>query len=228
MKQNTELPYKGHRKRIKEKYINNGLTGWHEYEILEYALTFAIPRKDTKPLAKTLLNEFKTINGVLDAGSDNLKSIKGISEHTALFLSFLKDISVLYLKSGLYNKDLLSSPQAVFDYLKASLKGLPDEEIRVLFLNNKNCLIAVETLQKGIVNKSFVFPRQIVERALYHHATGIIISHNHPSGEIKPSEEDKQVTIAIQQALNTVEIALLDHIIIGGNNYFSFKENDLF
>ncbi|EKD28899.1 MAG: hypothetical protein ACD_79C00168G0002, partial [uncultured bacterium] len=89
MKQNTELPYKGHRKRIKEKYINNGLTGWHEYEILEYALTFAIPRKDTKPLAKTLLNEFKTINGVLDAGPDNLKHIKGISEHTALFLSFL-------------------------------------------------------------------------------------------------------------------------------------------
>ena len=219
--------YIGHRQRIKDKYKKSGINGWLDYEVLELALSYAIARKDTKPVAKELIKRFKTINGVLDADSKELTSISGISDHTTLFLKFLKDIAILYLENGLHSKDLLSSSEAVFNYLKSSLKGCADEEFRSLFLDSKNQLIARETLQTGTVNRSAVYPRKIVERALHHHAVGVIVAHNHPAGTLEPSEEDITVTNAIKNALKTVDIKLLDHIIIGGNDYFSFNKNGL-
>ncbi len=219
--------YLGHRQRIKEKYIKSKMAGWLDYEVLELALSYAIARKDTKPIAKELLKKFKTLNGVLDADRKELQTIKNISEHSALFLQFLKDISILYIEKGIHNRDLLSSPQMVFDYLKVSLKGLANEELKMLFLDTRNQLIAIETFKAGTVNRSVVFPRKIVERALYHHAVGVIIAHNHPAGSLEPSIEDKAITKAIREALKTVDIKLLDHIIIGGNKYFSFIENNL-
>ena len=219
--------YIGHRQRIKDKYKKSGIDGWLDYEVLELALSYAITRKDTKPIAKELITRFKTINGVLDADREELKSVPGISEHAALFFTLLKDIAILYLESGLHNKNLLSSPEVVYAYLKASLKGSADEEFKTLFLNGGNQLIAIETLQIGTVNKSVVYPRKIVERALYHHAVGVIIAHNHPAGTLKPSQDDCGGTKAIKDALKTVEISLLDHIIIADNDYFSFNEKGL-
>lgn len=219
--------YLGHRKRIKEKYKKYGFNGWLDYEILELVLSFAIPRKDTKPIAKELISRFKTINNVFNADPKELKKIKGISDHSALFLNLLKDISVLYLENGLYKKDLLSSPQCVYNYLKASLKGMVDEEFKTLFLDVRNQLIAIETLKTGTVDKLVVYPRKIVERALYHHAVGVIIAHNHPGGSLNPSEDDRIITKAIKDALKTVDIRLLDHIIIGRNEYFSFTESGI-
>lgn len=224
----NNLPhYVAHRKRIKEKYKKAGLEGWLDHEMLEFALSYAISRKDTKPIAKELLSRFQTLNGVLDTEVKDLKEIKGISEHTALFIRLLKDIAVCYLERELYNKDLISSPKVVYDYLKSSLKGACDEEFKALFLNNKNCLLALETIQKGTVTKSVVYPRKIVERTLYNHAAGVIIAHNHPGGSLNPSEDDLKVTKLIKDALKTIDVTLLDHIIIGGNGYFSFRENGL-
>jgi len=219
--------YTGHRQRIKDKYKKSGIDGWLDYEVLELILSYAIARKDTKPIAKELLTRFKTINGVLAADREELKNLSGISEHAALFFNLLKDVAVLYLENGLHNKDLLSSPGVVFDYLKASLKGSIDEEFKTLFLNGRNQLIAIETLQTGTVNRSVVYPRKIVERSLYHHAVGVIIAHNHPAGTLKPSTDDCAVTKSIKDALKTVEISLLDHIIIGDNDYFSFNKKGL-
>ncbi len=224
----TQNPsYTGHRRRIKNKYKKSGIAGWLDYEVLELVLSYAVARKDTKPIAKELLTRFKTINGVLNADREELKNVPGISEHAALFLNLLKDIAILYLEIGLHDKDLLSSPEVVFDYLKASLKGAADEEFKTLFLNGRNQLIDVETLQTGTVNKSVVYPRKIVERSLHYHAVGVIIAHNHPAGTLKPSKDDCAVTKSIKDALKTVEINLLDHIIIGGNGYFSFNEKGL-
>jgi DNA repair protein RadC len=223
MKQN----YFGHRQRIKDKYKKSGIDSWQDYEVLELALSYAILRKDTKPIAKELINRFKTINGVLDADNKELSQVVGISDHTALFLKLLKDITILYLKKDLHKKDLLSSSEVVFDYLKGSLRGSSDEEFRSLFLNCRNQLIESETLQIGTVNKSVVYPRKIVERALYHHAVGVIVAHNHPAGTLEPSKEDCLVTKVIKDALKTVDIKLLDHIIIGGNDYFSFNKKGL-
>lgn len=219
--------YIGHRKRIKDKYKKSDLNGWLDYEVLELALSYAIPRRDTKPIAKELLSRFKTINAVLDADAEELKKINGISDHTALFLNLLKEIAILYLEKGLQNKDLLSSPAVVYDYLKASLKGSTDEEFKTVFLDGRNQLITVETLKTGTVNRSVIYPRKIVERALHNHAVGVIIAHNHPGGSLDPSEDDRAITKAIKEALKTVEITLLDHIIVGGNNYFSFKRNGM-
>lgn len=219
--------YIGHRQRIKTKYGKSGLNGWLDYEVLELVLSYAIPRKDTKSIARELLLRFKSINGVLDADNRDLQSINGISKHTALFLSLLKDVSVLYMEERMFGRDLLSSPQVVYDYLKVSLKGLMDEGFMMLFLDNRNQLIAMETLKNGTVNQAIVFPRKIVERALYHNAVGVLVAHNHPSGSLEPSQEDQEVTKDIREALKTVDITLLDHIIIGGNEFFSFKENQI-
>jgi len=186
--------YIGHRQRIKTKYGKSGLNGWLDYEVLELVLSYAIPRKDTKSIARELLLRFKSINGVLDADNRDLQSINGISKHTALFLNLLKDVSVLYMEERMFRRDLLSSPQVVYDYLKVSLKGLMDEGFKMLFLDNRNQLIAMETLKNGTVNQAIVFPRKIVERALYYNAVGVLVAHNHPSGSLEPSQEDQEVT----------------------------------
>jgi DNA repair protein RadC len=219
--------YIGHRQRIKTKYKKSGVKGWLDYEVLELALSYAIARKDTKPIAKELMARFKTINGVLDADSKELKSVSGISEHTVLFLKLLKDVAAIYLEKSLHDKDLLSSPELVFNYLKASLKGCVDEEFKTLFLNSRNQLIAIERLQTGTVNRSAIYPRKVVERSLYHHAVGVIIAHNHPAGTLTPSKEDCVVTKSVKDALKTVEISLLDHVIISSNGYFSFNKKGL-
>ncbi len=219
--------YIGHRQRIKEKYEKSGIDGWLDYEVLELVLSYAIPRKDTKLIAKELLSRFKTINGVLDSDRKELRTVTGISEHTALFLKLLKDVAILYMENGIHNRDLLSSPQVVYDYLKVSLKGAVDEEFKMLFLDSRNQLIAVETFKIGTVNRSVVYPRKVVERALYNHAVGVIIAHNHPAGTLQPSQDDRGVTKAIKEALKTVDITLLDHIIIGNNDYYSFRNNDV-
>ncbi len=218
--------YLGHRQRIKEKYEKSGIDGWLDYEVLELALSYAIPRKDIKPIAKELLLRFKTINGVLDSDRKELRTVTGISEHTALFLKLLKDVAILYIENGIHNRDLLSSPQGVHDYLKVSLKGAVDEEFKMLFLDSRNQLIAVETFKIGTVNRSVVYPRKVVERALYNHAVGVIIAHNHPSGALQPSQDDRGITKVIKEALKTVDITLLDHIIIGNNDYYSFRNNE--
>lgn len=225
---NSKKPsYTGHRKRLKEKYKKCGIGGWLDYEVLELALSYAVPRRDTKPAAKELISQFKSINGVLDAGAEDIKTVKGVSEHTALFLRLLKDIFILYSENRLYDKDLLSSPESVYDYLKISLKGAVDEEFKALFLNSRNQLVSVETLQTGTVNKAVVYPRKVVERALSNHAAGVIIAHNHPAGTLKPSKEDIDVTKAVKEALKTVDINLIDHVIIGGAGYFSFIDSGL-
>lgn len=222
-----KLHYTGHRARLKKKYTQNGLDGWLDYEIVEFMLSYSYARKDTKPLAKELLKKFKTISGVVDADINELCQIKGIGAHSSVLLKLFKDISILYTKSAAYNKDLISSPQAAIDYLNTVLRSLPNEEFHALFLDSGNHLIATETLHDGTVNKSVVYPRKVVERALHYHAAGVIISHNHPGKTTKPSDDDYKATKSISEALSTVDIILLDHILICGSACFSWKEHNL-
>ena len=217
----------GHRQRVKDKYRLAGLEGWHDYEILELLLFYAIPRKDTKPAAKRLIERFGSFSSVLDATPQELRTVKGISEHTALFIKIVKDAAKSYAKGRMDGKDIVQSPEAAVAYLKAALKGAPDEEFHALFLNAGNRVLSTEVIQTGTVTRSAVFPRKIVERALHHRATGIIIAHNHPGGVLRPSEDDKRATAAIANALSTVEVSLLDHIIITSAGYFSWKEHHL-
>ncbi len=223
-----EIPqYANHRRRIKNKYLSEGLDGWYDYEVLELLLFYAIPRKDTKPIAKNLLKKFRNLSGVISADVKELEEVEGVSAHSSVFLKMIEEVTVLCHHEKLQDKDLLNSPKLVSDYLKSSLKYSPDEQFRVLFLNTRNRLIKAETLHTGTVNRSVVYPRKVVERALYHHSTGVILSHNHPAGSLTPSPDDIEATKSIRKALDTVEVNLLDHIIIGGNGYFSFAENGI-
>jgi len=221
------MNYTGHRNRLKQKYLKNGFEGFADYEIVEFALMYAIPRKDVKPAAKELIKKFKTIKGILDADIKDLCKIRGISKHTAIFLKVLKDFVDIYLFEKAKSRKKVFSPQDVYNFLKARIGSRKDEEFCVIFLNSQNRIIDFEILEKGIVNRAIVYPRKIAEKSLEKKAVSVIVSHNHPGGSLSPSQEDRKITKKIKDALRVLDISLLDHIIITEEGYFSFKEKNL-
>jgi DNA repair protein RadC len=219
--------YIGHRNRLRERFVSGGFDSLADYEILELALTYVIPRKDLKILAKDLINRFGSLKQVFDADTDALKQIKNISDYSAGFLLFLKKFASLYLSLNIKEKDRLSSPQDVKDYLVSTLSGEKIEKFYIIILNSGNRVIDCLEIERGTINRAFLIPRKIAEIVLQHKAASIIIAHNHPGGTLKPSQVDIDATNAVKKALEAIEVVLLDHIIIANNNYFSFKEYNL-
>jgi len=217
--------YLEHRKRLRERFLIAGAESFHDYESIELLLTFAIPRLDVKPVAKALIKRFGSLNGVLDASQEELESVRGVGTASAVLIRLVKQLFAAYLKERLERKDVLSSPGAVFDFVRVKLAGLPHEAFMVIYLNVKNRVIDHEVLQEGTVDRAIVYPRQIIKAALTHKAAGLILSHNHPSGDPDPSQEDKHLTRAVIEAARTIEMRVLDHIIVGKDGYFSFQEN---
>ena len=220
--------YLGHRARLKERYVSSGLSALQDYELLELLLSYALPFKDVKPLAKELIKRFGSFNGVLDAEASELQEIKNIKQHTAVLLRLIRDIAARYTRQDVaVDRDLIASPHAAETYLRTLLKGRPEEEFYALFLDNGNRFIASALVHTGTVNRSAVYPRTIAKNVLKYNAAGVIIAHNHPGGALTPSDDDIKATEAVRRALETVEATLLDHIIIAGNNSFSWKEHGL-
>lgn len=228
MKRMNDKPhYLGHRERLREKFQKAGAEGLHDYELLELLLTYALPRKDVKPIAKALLDRFGGLAGVLDASQRELEEAEGLGPISATLIRLVKELCVTYLAERMKRKDLLSSPQAVVDFARAKLAGLPHEAFMVIYLNTKNEVIEYEVIHEGTVDRAVVYPRRIVEAALAYHAVGLILAHNHPSGHPQPSEEDQRLTHTVAEAARTVDIRVLDHIIVGKNGYFSFREHQI-
>jgi DNA repair protein RadC len=219
--------YMEHRKRLRERFLKAGAEGLHDYELLELLLTYAIPRLDVKPRAKALMKRFESLNGVLDASQEELQVIKGLGPSSAILIRLIKELFAAYLAERMEGKDVLSSPGAVQEFVRVKLAGLPHEAFMVIYLNVKNRVIDHEILQEGTVDRAIVYPREIIKAALTHKAAGLILSHNHPSGEPDPSQEDRHLTRSVIEAARTVEIKVLDHLIVGKNGYFSFQENRL-
>ncbi len=219
--------YLEHRKRLRERFQKNGIEGMHDYEILELLLTYAIPRKDVKPMAKELIKRFGGLSGVLDADQKELQTALGIGPISSTLMRLIKEICVAYLAEKMKERDVLSSPQAVLNFSRLKLAGLPHETFMIIFLNAKNKVLDSEILYEGTVDRAVIYPRRIIEKALGHHAAGIILVHNHPSGDSEPSPEDKQLTRALADAVRTIDLRMLDHIIVGRDRYFSFAENRL-
>lgn len=219
--------YLGHRKRLRERFRKNGTEGMHDYEVLELLLTYAIPRKDVKPIAKNLLKRFGSLSGVLDAGQKELEEVANIGPISSTLIRLVKETCGIYLAEKMRNKDVLSSPQAVLDFARVKLAGLPHEAFMVIFLNAKNKVLDYKVLQEGTVDRAVIYPRRMVEEALAHHAAGIILVHNHPSGDSEPSPEDKQLTRSLTEAARTIDLRVLDHIIVGKEGYCSFLESRL-
>ncbi len=217
----------GHRDRLKDRFERAGLTGLQDYEILELLLFYALPRKDVKPLAKDLLKRFGSLKEVLDAGNEALEGVPGIGRHAALLFRLVRDLGSLYLQQRAEEKEQISSTRELIDYCLSFMGGLKDEHFAVIYLNARNKIIKVDTIQEGIVNQAVVYPRKVLEKALTHKASAIILVHNHPSGHVRPSDADIRLTRVLQDAARVMDIVLHDHLIVGENRFFSFREEGI-
>lgn len=226
MAEKTKINFnQGHRKRLRERFQKAGLDAFHDYEFIELLLTYAIPQKDVKPIAKELIQHFHGIKGIFDASVDELTTVKGIGERAAILIKLLKEGSTFYLKTRIQGNEILSSPQDVFNFCHHAISGERNEKFMVIYLSTKNEVIEVETLEEGTINQTAVYPRKIIEGALKHNASALIFVHNHPSGDPTPSRTDRQLTEDLKQAASTMDITVHDHIIIGKNSHFSGREN---
>lgn len=198
-----------------------------DYELLELLLTFAIPRRDTKLLAQKLLERFGTLSRVFEAEPAALEAVDGIGPQAATLLSLIRPLATRFLKGAPTVKNLLRSTRKAAVYFQSKLKGLPEEEVHVAFVNARNAVTATVRLKQGPADQADVYVRQVIERALAHKASGFILAHNHPSGDPTPSPQDRELTQAVKAAAALVGIRFLDHLIIGDSEPFSFKANGL-
>lgn len=216
-----------HRKRVKDKFKKSGLESFHDYEALELLLGYAIPRRDVKPLAKALIDKFGGFQGVMDASLEELVAFPGLGEHSGILLKVAKECSELYLKRRVVKKPRVCCAPDLINYCRMTMAGLKDEQFRVVFMNTQNEIIEIETVQEGTIDQSVVYPRKVMERALYYKAAALIFVHNHPGGKTKPSYADKEITASLVSAAKSMDIEVHDHIIIGKEGYFSFRDSGL-
>ena len=213
----------GHRERLRRRLIDGGPDALLDHEIVEYLLALAIPRRDTKALAKRLLGEFGGFGRLLSADAATIARIGGISEGAAATLKIAQASANRLLERRISAQPVLGSWQALLDYLRADMAHEPVERVRVLFLDAKNRLIANEAMWEGSVDESAVYIREIMRRALALHATAIIIVHNHPSGDPSPSQQDIRLTRDLAEAGRHLRITLHDHVIIGSGGHSSLR-----
>lgn len=223
----SEKPhYHGHRDRLRQRFLRDNGQSLPDYELLELLLFTAVPRRDIKPLAKRLIEKFETLAGILSAPHDLLIR-EGLSENTATFLKACCTAGRRLTTQNLQNRSVLGAWEDVEEYCRAHMAHEKQEQFRILFLNNKNHLIKDEIQQVGTVNHTPVYPREIIKRALELGATALILIHNHPSGDNKPSKADIQMTEMIVDATNAVDITVHDHLIVGSGTPFSFRNAGL-
>jgi DNA repair protein RadC len=219
--------HRGHRRRLREKFLKSGLGGFHDYEIIELLLSLGTPRRDCKAPAKEAIKRFQTLRGVLEAPTAELQQIDGIGAHSAFGIKLVQEVAREFLKAKILDKPFYKSSQEVFDYLYHAMRGLKKEVFKVVYLNSQNQIINTADLSEGTVNSSSVFPREIVEGAVKNNAAALIFVHNHPSGNPEPSTNDKGLTRELVFVGRIMRIKVLDHIIIGENCYYSFAGEGL-
>jgi DNA repair protein RadC len=214
----------GHRQRLRERFLNAGLDGFQDYEVIELLLTLGTPRKDCKDMAKAALSRFKTLQGVMEASSHELCEVDGIGLKNSFGLKLIKAVSDRYLEKKLINKSPVNNSKELFDYLYHNIRDKTREHFKIIFLDSKNRVISTETHSKGTLNASSVYPREVVDSALKHKAAALIFAHNHPSGDPKPSSEDIAITRQLVFSGKVMGITIHEHIIIGDNCYYSFAD----
>ena len=213
----------GRRNRLRQRFLDHGLRGFSDTEILEVLLSFGTPRKDCKEQAQALLKRFETFSGVLDANHQALLSVEGVGPKSSFALGFVKSTAEHYLKQRLKTRHYLKSSAQVIDYLSHSLRGLQVEVLTVIYLDAALAIIDSEQVAKGTVTVNTVYPREIIKKALSRNASALIVAHNHPSGVLTPSKQDHQLTKQLFLACSLMHIRLLDHLIIG-DGHFSFAD----
>ena len=213
----------GHRERLRARFKKAGVDGVQDYELLELILFRAIPRRDVKPLAKDLIAKFGGFPQTLAAPVERLMEVKGVSENVAQELKIVQAAAIKLSQARILKRPVISSWDALLSYCRAAMADEKTEMFRILFLDKKNILIADEVQQRGTVDHTPVYPREVVKRALEHGASAIILVHNHPSGDPTPSRADIDMTNQIVKAASALNIRVHDHLVIGHDNHASFK-----
>ena len=217
----------GHRARLRRRLATGGGDALLDHELIEYLLALAIPRRDTKPLAKALLREFGGIGGVLTAEGDQLARVPGMGETSTAAIKIAQAAAIRLLGAPVADRPVLANWQALLDYLRGRMAHETVEHVRVLHLNTKNMLIRDEQMSRGTVDEAAVHIREVIRRAIDLGSAAIILVHNHPSGDPSPSRADIDLTRAIAAAGKPLNIAVHDHLIIGANGHASLRARGL-
>lgn len=219
---------KGHRQRLRERFAKSGFEGFHDYEVLEFLLTFIFRQGDVKPVAKSLIKEFGSFSSVLDASTSELSKVKGMGENSSLAVVAMRNALKYYFADLAESQRIqLTKRSELIDFLRSQIGYRQNEVLFAVFLNAKNEVLKTSDLGEGTVSQASAFPRKIVEQALGLRATSLILAHNHPGGIAEPSDGDIGITEEIKKALELVEISLQDHIILVNNDYYSFAKNGI-
>lgn len=216
--------YHGHRERLKARFAEGSGKGLADYEILELVLFRAIPQRDVKPLAKALLARFGDLGRVCAARPDQLAEIKGVSTKVALELNLFQEVATRIAREQVTGRPVISSWSALVDYVRTALQNASTEQLRVLFLDKKNRLLADEFQAQGTVDHAPVYPREIVKRAIALDASAIILVHNHPSGDPTPSHADIEMTRQLVDIGQPLSIVVHDHLVVGRDKVASFRQ----
>lgn len=219
--------FHGHRNRLRERLLEGGADALPDYELLEMTLFRAIPRGDTKPLAKELLKVFGSFAEVIAAPIERLKQVSGVGDAVVAELKVVEAAAHRLARSRVIKREILASWTAVIDYCRTAMAHAPREQFRIIFLDKKNQLIADEVQGEGTVDHTPVYPREVIKRALELSASAIILVHNHPSGDPTPSSADIEMTRRIAEIGGQLGVTLHDHIIVGRNGHTSFKGSRL-
>ena len=217
----------GHRERLRERFRRSGLSGFHDYEVIELLLTLATPRKDCKPAAKAAIERFGSLPAVCEASPRELCEVSGIGPRNLLGLKLIPAVCERYLEQKVYRQLPLNNSQALFDYLHKSMRDKKREQFKGIFLDARNQVVGIKTLSEGSLTSSSIYSREVVRAALDFHAAAVIFAHNHPSGDPQPSPEDTAVTRKLIQACGLLDITVHEHIIIGQGTYFSYADSGL-
>jgi len=219
--------HKGHRERLRERFVK-APDALPDYEVLELLLASGIPQKDVKPLAKALIQRFGSFADVISADYEELLAFPAVeraklSTSAAATLKVVREAAIRLARAPVINSSVISSWDVLLDYCRTAMATLPAEQFRLLFLDRKNVLIADELQQTGTVDHTPLYPREVVKRALALNASAVIMVHNHPSGDPKPSRADMDMTRTVRDALAAVGIVLHDHVVVGRKGHASFK-----
>ena len=225
MRMATESLHKGHRERMKQRFLEEGLDNFTDIQVLELLLFYAIPRTDTNPIAHRLLEYFGSLSQVLEADVEQLKKVPGIGDHAATLLALVIDLCRYYQVNCAQQTEILTTLEDCGKYLVPRFFGRTRETVFLLCLDAKCKVLCCRELGEGSVNAAAISVRKVVETALAANATTVVLAHNHPSGIAVPSNEDIQTTARIAAALNAVEIQLADHIVVAEGDYVSMVQS---
>jgi len=226
----SESPhYLGHRQRLRERFARSGIEGLADYEVVELLLTLAIPRSDVKGPAKALISRFGSLRRILDAPVEELSAVKGLGEVTPVALKIVRAAAALYLQQSSEGQDALADATAIETFWRMRIGALKNEVFQVAYLDTAYRLVrdGVETLEEGTVDRATVYPRRVVESALRRGAAAIVLAHNHPNGNVQPTEQDKVLTRAIVLAGEPLRLKIVDHLIVSVDDTFSFRKAGL-